>query len=71
MPRPSSLLKCLLWVNFYVCIYRLYSVPCRAVSRQRLDEHVPIATDTHATTEVLLETVFCIRLVQMGYKEDN
>jgi hypothetical protein len=31
---------------------------CKAVSRQRLDKHVPVATDTHATIEVLLEMVF-------------
>jgi hypothetical protein len=28
------------------------------VSRQRLCKHVPSAMDTHATVEVLLETVF-------------
>jgi hypothetical protein len=32
-------------------------VTCRAVSRQRLGKHVPAATDTHATIEVLLVTV--------------
>jgi hypothetical protein len=31
------------------------------VSRQRLDKHVPVATDTHETIEVLLETVFSAR----------
>jgi hypothetical protein len=29
-----------------------------SVSRQRLGKHVPVATDTHATIEILLETVF-------------
>jgi hypothetical protein len=30
------------------------------VSRQRLGKHVPAATDTHATTEILLETTFLL-----------
>jgi hypothetical protein len=42
----------------------------RAVSKQRLSKHVPAATDTHAT-EVLFETMFSVRFVRMGYKEDN
>jgi hypothetical protein len=41
------------------------------VSRQRLRKHVPAATDTHATIEVLLEIVFSTRSVQKGYEEDN
>jgi hypothetical protein len=41
------------------------------VSRQRLNKHVPAATDKHATIEVLLETVFSTRPVQRDYKEDN
>jgi hypothetical protein len=41
------------------------------VSRQRLGKHVPAATGTHATIEVLLETVFSTRSVQRGYKEDS
>jgi hypothetical protein len=41
------------------------------VSRQRLGNHVPAATDTHATIGALLETVFYTRPVQKGYKEDN
>jgi hypothetical protein len=32
------------------------TVACRAVSRQRLGKHVPAATHTHATIEVLFET---------------
>jgi hypothetical protein len=40
-----------------------------AVSRQRLGKHIPAATDTHATVEVLLETVFCSQSMQSGYKE--
>jgi hypothetical protein len=35
-------------------------VACRTVSRQRFGKHVPAATDTHATREVLLETVFLL-----------
>jgi hypothetical protein len=34
------------------------------VSRQRLGKHVPAATDTHSTIEVLLETVFSTLSVQ-------
>jgi hypothetical protein len=41
------------------------------ISRQRLRKHVPFATDTHATTEVLLETMFSARSVQRSYKEEN
>jgi hypothetical protein len=41
------------------------------VSRQRLGKHVPAAMDTHATVEVLLETVFSTRSVQKSYKEGN
>jgi hypothetical protein len=35
----------------------------RAVSMQRLGKHVPVATDTHAIIEVLLETVSSTRSV--------
>jgi hypothetical protein len=41
------------------------------VSRQRLDKHVPAATDSHATIEVLLGTVFSSPSVQRGYREDK
>jgi hypothetical protein len=41
------------------------------VSRQRLGKHIPAATDTHATIEVLLETVFFTRSEQRSYKKDN
>jgi hypothetical protein len=37
------------------------------VSRQRLCIHVPAATDTYATIEVMLETMFSTRSVQRGY----
>jgi hypothetical protein len=40
-------------------------------SRQRLVKHVPSAADTHATIELLLETVFSTRSVQRGYEEDS
>jgi hypothetical protein len=43
----------------------------RAVSRQRLSKHIPMAMHTHATIEVLLETAFSTWSVQRGYKEDN
>jgi hypothetical protein len=39
--------------------------------RQRIDKHVPAATNTHATIKLLLETVFSTRSVQWGCKEDN
>jgi hypothetical protein len=41
------------------------------VSRQRLGKHVPAATDTHLTIDVLLEMVFSIRSVRMSYKKDK
>jgi hypothetical protein len=34
------------------------------VSTQRLDKHVPTATDTHASIEVLLESALCTRSVE-------
>jgi hypothetical protein len=41
------------------------------ISMQWLGKHVPVATDMHTMTEVLLETVFSTRSVQKDYKEDN
>jgi hypothetical protein len=41
------------------------------VFRQRIGKHVPSATNTNMTIELLLETVFSIRSVKSGYKEDN
>jgi hypothetical protein len=41
------------------------------VSRQRIGKHVPAATNTHTTIQLLLDTVFSTRSVQMGYNEDN
>jgi hypothetical protein len=43
----------------------------RAVSRQRLSKHVPIATNRCATIDVLLKTMFSTRSMQRGYEEDN
>jgi hypothetical protein len=39
--------------------------------RQRLDKHVSEATDTHATTEELLEVVFSVRSVLRLYSESR
>jgi hypothetical protein len=50
-------------------ILYIITVACRVVSRQRLGKHVPAVTDTHATIEVLLETVFSTRSVQMKQEE--
>jgi hypothetical protein len=50
---------------------QVYIIACTAVSRQRLGKRVPATTDTHATIDVLLETMFHTRSVQRGYKEDN
>jgi hypothetical protein len=41
-----------------------------SIARQRLGEQVSAATDTQATTEELLGTMFSIRSVQSGYKEE-
>jgi hypothetical protein len=41
------------------------------VSRQRIGKHIPAATNTHTTLELLLESVFSTRSVQSGYKDDN
>jgi hypothetical protein len=49
----------------------IHTVACRAVSRQRFSKQVSAVTNTHATIEVLLETVISTRSVQRGYKEDN
>jgi hypothetical protein len=37
-----------------------------SIARQRLGKHVFAATDTQATTEELLGTMFCIQSVQSG-----
>jgi hypothetical protein len=39
--------------------------------RQRIGEHIPVATDTNTTIDLLLETVISTQSVQSGYKEDN
>jgi hypothetical protein len=41
------------------------------VSRQRLGKHVPAATDTHATIEVLLGNMFSARSMKKAYKKDK
>jgi hypothetical protein len=41
------------------------------VSRQRIGKYVPVATNTHATIELLFQTVFSARSLQRGCKEDN
>jgi hypothetical protein len=38
----------------------------KSIARQRLDNEVSAATDTQATTEELLETIFSVRSVQSG-----
>jgi hypothetical protein len=50
---------------------RINSGVMQPVSRQRIGKHDPVATNTHATIELLLETVFSIRSLQRGYKEDS
>jgi hypothetical protein len=45
-------------------------VRCRVVPRQQLGKQVPAETRTHATPEVVLETVFSTRSVQRGHVED-
>jgi hypothetical protein len=61
-------LKCSVY-HYIVCWHNI--VACRVVSRQRLGKHVPAETDTHATIEVLLETMFSTWSVQRSYNEDN
>jgi hypothetical protein len=64
----TSLRSSMLYVQ--VCIY-VCIVACTAVSRQRLGKHVPAATDTHATIEVLLEMVFSVLSVPKCYNRDG
>jgi hypothetical protein len=54
-----------------LCNDRVIIKYTRVVSKKRLGKHVPTATDTHATIEVRLETVFSTRSVQRSYKEGN
>jgi hypothetical protein len=51
--------------------YREISKYARVVSRQRLGKNVPAVTDTHATIEVLLETLFSTSSEQRSCKGDN
>jgi hypothetical protein len=39
-----------------------------SVARQRLGKHVPAATNREAAIGILLDTMFSIRSVQIGYK---
>jgi hypothetical protein len=57
----------LLWhAEQLICNDRKISDYTRAVSRQRLGKHVPMAMNTHAMIEVLLETVcFCVVRAEM------
>jgi hypothetical protein len=43
----------------------------KPVSKQVIGKHVPAATNTQTTIELLLETWFSTRSVQSCYKEDN
>jgi hypothetical protein len=38
---------------------------------QHIGKHVPSATNTHKTIELLLKTMFSSRSVQRSYLEDN
>jgi hypothetical protein len=42
-----------------------------AAYKQRITKHVPATTNTQATIELLLETLFSTRSVHMGYNGDN
>jgi hypothetical protein len=41
------------------------------VSRKRLGKHVPAATNTHSSIDVLLQRAFFTRSVKRGYEEDK
>jgi hypothetical protein len=41
------------------------------VSRQQIRKHVPAATNTLATIDLLVEAAFSTRSVERSYKEDN
>jgi hypothetical protein len=41
-----------------------------SIARQRLNKQVSAATDTQATTDESLGTMFSIQSVQSGYKEE-
>jgi hypothetical protein len=40
------------------------------IARQRLGRQVTAATNTQATTDELLGTIFSVQAVQSGYKEE-
>jgi hypothetical protein len=43
----------------------------QSFSRQRIGKHVPAATNTNTTLELLLQMVFSTRPVENDYKDDN
>jgi hypothetical protein len=50
---------------------RINNGAMQTVSRQQIVKHVPAATNTHTTIELLLEAMFSTRSAQSGYKEDS
>jgi hypothetical protein len=54
-----------------LCNRRINNGIMQHVSRQRIGKHVPVATNTHRTIELLLEKKFSTRSVESGHKEDN
>jgi hypothetical protein len=58
-------------VDSLLCKDRGISKYTRVNSKQRLGKHVPVATNTHAIVDVLLEMAFITGSVPRGYKEEN
>jgi hypothetical protein len=54
-----------------LCSRQINNGVMQPVSRKQIHKHVAVATNTHTTIELLLETVHSARSVQRGYKEDN
>jgi hypothetical protein len=48
-----------------------YVFRAAAVAMQSIGKQIPAVKNTNTTIELLLETVFSIRSMQRGYKEDN
>jgi hypothetical protein len=61
----------LLRVQPLLCHRRINNGVMKPVSIQGIGKHVPAATNNNTTIELLLETMFSIRSVQSGCKEDN
>jgi hypothetical protein len=55
----------------FLCNKRINNGVMQPVSRQRIGKHVPAATNTHITIELLLKRVFSVRSVHSGYNDDN